>query len=155
MANTLDAVEVGSDWTDLNALSGVNAGSEYDIQVVGAPQDLLEIWFSSTEPDSGQRGEVLKQIDPAKRIAAGEGRLWGRYFIPSRNIDQYTEKKTRVQIRRVLSESLEQTAYNDIQTDAAFATVDLLSSILLELRRLNAYYAEGFGNKLNDEDIER
>lgn len=45
-------------------------------------------------------------------------------------------------------------AYQGDGSDHELTTEDLLSAILLELKRLNTYYQEGFGNRINDEDIE-
>ena len=39
MANSRNAQEIGSDWTDINTLFGIAAGTEMLVQVVGAPQD--------------------------------------------------------------------------------------------------------------------
>ncbi|MCP3681835.1 MAG: hypothetical protein GY861_04020 [bacterium] len=105
MADSVDAKGVTSEWTDLNTLFGIPSGTEVLLQVViGYNQDLLELWIGPTKPTT-ERGEVIKQYDPPYRVNAGESIIWGRYFVPSRDVNQYTPNKTtRVSMREVVSQ---------------------------------------------------
>jgi len=149
VANSVDAKGVTSEWTNLNTLFGIPVGTPVLIQVViGHNQDLMELWFGDDEPTT-ERGEVIKQYDPAYRVAAGESAIWGRYFVPSRDVNEYTANKTtRVSMRVVSTETVTEAARSKFIERQLSAQSDILSNILLELKILNYLKAESQSENL-------
>lgn len=122
MADSINAQGVTSEWTDLNTLFSIPIGTECLIQVVGNPNDLIELWISDTKPTT-QRGEIIKQYDPAYRVNAGESTVWGRFIIQARDVNVYTPNNTtRVIMRQVdtighkVSSDFKKSAFNDLIT---------------------------------------
>lgn len=80
MADTIDALELGGSWTDLNALSAIPVGTEIYIQNVGGPNDVIELALSSSQPSSSFRGIRVEQNSPMYKVDSGENSVWGRYI---------------------------------------------------------------------------
>jgi len=78
MADTLDAFEISGAWTDLNALTGIVAGTSLLLQNVGGSNDVIDLAISSSEPNLTFEGVELFQ-NKFFGVDAGENTIWAKY----------------------------------------------------------------------------
>ena len=78
MPDTLPAFSVGSEWVNLNTLSGIAAGTQVLLQNVGGANDVIDLAISATQPISSFEGVELFQ-NKFFGVDAGENAVWARY----------------------------------------------------------------------------
>lgn len=92
MADTVDAFDIGKDWTNLNTLSGVAVGNAVILQNVGGPNDIIDTAISVSQPAADFNGIRLEQ-NQFYSTSAGDNDIWVRYIrLDRQNIGTRTTK---------------------------------------------------------------
>jgi hypothetical protein len=102
--STLNSLDVGTSWTDLNSLSGIPEGAEIFLQCTGKAGDIIDVAISESQPSNSFRGVPIYQARGQRRVPAGSSKVWVRYL---RNDDTTPSKsvtKIQVQIEPAISE---------------------------------------------------
>ena len=97
MVDTLNAFDIGSDWVDLNTLTGIAVGDGMIVQNVGAATDFIYLATSESQPPSDFDGIRARPSYPMYEIEAGESTVWARYFRHDRQ--QIGLRTVKVQIQ--------------------------------------------------------
>lgn len=92
MGATVDALPIPQDWTDLNALSGIAAGTDFFLQNVGLPGDVIGVYFSETEPAADAKGWALDQVKEMYIVTGETLTTWVKFYRNDRN--QATNSRT-------------------------------------------------------------
>lgn len=87
---TSTALQIPQTWVDLNTLSGITKGSTLFVQNVGYPADLIEIYFSDSQPVADAKGWVLDQVKEYYVITGETETVWARFFKNDRDANLYS-----------------------------------------------------------------
>jgi len=77
MADTSNSIDIGADWVDINAATGIAVGTPVHIQNTGLPQDIIALAVSPIKPPADFNGVNLYQKE-IKPISSGGNSVWAR-----------------------------------------------------------------------------
>jgi len=88
VADTVDALEIGDAWVDLNTLAGITVGTGIILQNLGAasgaiinigtPDAVIEITTNSSAPDPNFVGWHVQQNEQWT-VSSGDPKVWVRF----------------------------------------------------------------------------
>jgi len=174
---TADSYQISGDWTDLNALSGIDIGQQITLHNAGRAGDIIEVAVSAIEPSVSLRGVAIKALEPQYRIGPQEVAIWARYIRYDLNgtITPQPQHKCLLNVQSIsdieevgsIPSSLLTTNDKDMLlkisvgnlSDIAFLMASQLSSLLevqqetlSQLKLLNARIEEAFETNITEDD---
>jgi len=76
MAQTIPDILINDTWQSINALTGIDVGTSFDVQKKGLKHIILA---EGTQPDEGSTsGRVLTDFETITTVATGSLEIWAR-----------------------------------------------------------------------------
>ncbi len=94
MPDTIQSIEIPSEWVSVNSLTGLAVGTPLLIQNVGGAKEIIEYAISATVPSDGLIAPQAKSLDWVE-VTTGENEVWAR--LANKNALQNNTGKINVQ----------------------------------------------------------
>lgn len=175
---TVESYQISGDWTDLNAISGIDIGQQLTLHNAGRAGDIIEVAVSAIEPSVSFRGIAIKALEPQYRVSPQSVSVWARYIRYDLNgtITPTAQHKCLLSVQAIsdieevgaIPSSLLTTNDEDMLLkisvgnlpDIAFLMASQLSSLLeaqqetvSQLKLLNARIEEAFETNITEDDV--